>query len=127
MGDSLIGPLRTETGGLRQADRERIFQVASLTGQIGAARKRGNTDTVQRLTAERADVVGKLRKRVSGTAFGGALNAALSPSRSGGIRRELGEIERRASLGGNAGQTYGRMVPGGNAASNRARGIGTNR
>lgn len=123
MGDSLIGPLRTETGGLRQADRERIFQIASLTGQIAAAKRNKNTEAAQRLTAERADVVSKVRKRVSGTAFGGALNAALSTSRSGGIRRELGEIERRASLGGTAGQTYGRMAPGGNAASNRARGI----
>lgn len=120
MGRSMVGPLRTEAGNLRQADRERIFQVASLTGQIGAARRRGNTETVQRLTAQRDEVVGKLRKRVSGTAFGGALNAALSPSRSGGIRRELGEIERRARLNP---ATYGRLVPGGNAASNRARGI----
>lgn len=120
MGDSLIGPLRTETGSLRQADRERIFQVASLTGQIDAARKRGNTDTVQRLTSERDSVVSKLRKRVSGTAFGGALNAALSPSRSGGIRRELTAIEKRAQTNP---EVYGRLVPGGNAASNRARGI----
>jgi hypothetical protein len=124
MGRGLVGPLRTEAGNLRQADRERIFQVASLTGQIGAARKRGATDTVQRLTGERDAVVGKLKKRVSGTAFGGALNAALSPSRSGGIRRELDAIERRAQKNP---EVYGRMVPGGNAASNRARNIGTNR
>lgn len=120
MGRTMVGPLRTEAGNLRQADRERIFKVASLTGQIGAARKRGNTERVASLTSQRDAEVGKLRKRVSGTAFGGALTAALSPSRSGGIRRELGEITRRAKA--NPG-VYGRLVPGGNAASNRARGI----
>jgi hypothetical protein len=120
MGRSMIGPLRTESGNLRQADRERIYKVASLTGQIGAARKRGNDERVASLTSQRDAEVSKLKKRVSGTSYGSALTAALSPTRSGGIRRELGEIRRRAKANPDV---YGKLVPGGNAASNRARGI----
>jgi hypothetical protein len=130
MGRSIIGPLRMEIGTssdggkkYRQADRERIFKIASLTGQIEAAKKRGNTATVERLTTERNKTVAQVRKRISNTDFAGALPMALNPRNAGSIRRDLAEIERRAKLGGPANQNYGKLVPGGNAASNRARGI----
>lgn len=130
MGRSMIGPLRMEISGssdgkkkYRQADRERIFKIASLTGQIEAAKKRGNTETVDRLTSERNKTVAQVRKRISNTDFAGALPLALNPRNAGSIRRDLREIERRAALGGRGNENYGKLVPGGNAASNRARGI----